>query len=95
MRAARSKVAYYSYSMSFQRLATDTVKHTTTHVFGTWRNVLLGIGLSYAIEREEYTHIPLIITFPSIYAGYHAHRNKDVLLDWIIASKKKLKGTWL
>jgi hypothetical protein len=81
--------------MSFQRFATDTIKNTTIHVFGTWRNVFLGAGLSYALQREEYTHVPLIIIFPSVYVGYHAHRNKDVLLDWIIESKKKLKGSWL
>jgi hypothetical protein len=95
MRAARSKVAPYIYTMSLQRLVTESVKHTTTYVFGTARNILLGAGLSYAIEQENRRHIPLIIIFPSIYAGYHAHQNKDALLDWIIASKKKLKSSWL
>lgn len=71
------------------------MKHGITYMVGTSRNILLGAGLSYAVEREEYSHIPLILIFPSIYAGYHAHRNKDTLMDWIIASKNKLKGGWL
>jgi hypothetical protein len=81
--------------MSLERIASQSAKHGTLYLTGTLRNLLLGAGLHYAIEREEYTHIPLIFLFPSIYAGYHAHRNKDLLLDWIIASKKKVKGTWL
>lgn len=95
MRAVRSKVTPYIYIMSFQRFTTESFKYTTTYVIGTWRNVLLGAGLSYALEREEHTHIPLIIIFPSIYAGYHAYRNKDAFIDWMIESKKKLKGSWL
>lgn len=81
--------------MSLQRIASEPVKHTISYVFGTPRNLLLGAGLHYSIEREEYTHIPLILFFPSVYAGYHAHKNKDLLLNWIIGSKKKMKGTWI
>ena len=81
--------------MSFSRVTTEPMKHGITYMVGTSRNILLGAGLSYAVEREEYSHIPLILIFPSIYAGYHAHRNKDVLMDWIIASKNKLKRSWL
>ena len=81
--------------MSFSRVTTEPIKHSITYMVGTSRNILLGSGLSYAVEREEYSHIPLILIFPSIYAGYHAHRNKDTLMDWIIASKNKLKGGWL
>jgi len=95
MRAAWFKVAHYTYIMSISRLATEPVKQSITYLVGTPRNILLGIGLSHAVEREEYSHIPLIVLFPSIYAGYHAHRNKDTLMDWIIVSKKKLKGSWL
>jgi hypothetical protein len=81
--------------MLLQRLGNESLKHTTTYFFGAARSVLLGIGLSHAIEQENYEHIPLILIVPSVYAGYHAHRNKDSILDWIIASKKKMKGTWL
>jgi hypothetical protein len=78
--------------MSLQGFVTESVKHTTVHFTGTLRNLLLGACLHYAIQREEYTHIPLIIIFPSIYAGYHSHRNKDLLLDWVIETKRKMKG---
>ena len=95
MRAYRSKVAHYIYIMLLQRLGNEAIQHTATYFFGTARPVLLGIGLSHAIEHENYEHAPLILLFPSVYAGYHAHRNKDAILDWIIASKKKIKGSWL
>jgi hypothetical protein len=81
--------------MSVQRFITESAKHTTVHMTGTMRNLLLGAGLHYAVQRDEYTHIPLILIFPSIYAGYHLHKNKDVLVDWILETKRKMKGGWL
>ena len=78
-----------------QHIAAESLKHSTLHVTGTIRNVLLGAGLNYSIERKEYLHIPLILIFPSIYAGYELHRNKEKVVDWIIASKKKMRGGWL
>ena len=81
--------------MSFSRLATEQVKHSVNDLLGTPRNILLGAGLHYAVEREKYTDIPFIVLFPSIYAGYHAHRNRDSVINWIIVTKKKLKGGWL
>ena len=78
-----------------QHIAAESLKHSTLHVTGTIRNVLLGAGLNYSIERKEYLHIPLILIFPSIYAGYELYRNKNTVVDWIVASKKKMKGGWL
>jgi uncharacterized protein involved in tellurium resistance len=72
------------------------MKHGITYLVGTPRNILVGIGLSHVVQREEYSHIPLILIFPSIYAGYQAHQNKDAIVDWILASKNKLKkGGWV
>jgi hypothetical protein len=43
---------------------------------GSLRNVLLGAGIAYAIEKEQYTHIPIVFVFPSVYAGYQLYKNK-------------------
>jgi len=82
--------------MSIPQFATQHFTHRITHLSGTARNLLLGASLYYAVQREDYNHIPLIIMFPSIYTGYHAHQNKDAIVDWILASKNKLKkGGWV
>lgn len=47
------------------------------HVTGAFRNILLGGGLCYSIEKEKYWHIPIILLSPSIYAGYNLYNNKD------------------
>jgi hypothetical protein len=60
-------------------------------VYGTMRNMISGAGLSYAIEREKYTEVPLTIFFPSIYAGYHLFKNKDDVIKTIKdITKRKL-----
>jgi hypothetical protein len=33
--------------------------------------LVLGAGLYYAISNEKYTHIPLVVIMPNVYAGYH------------------------
>jgi hypothetical protein len=52
-------------------------------MFGPTRNLLLGAGLCYAWKKEQYLHVPVIIMFPSIYAGYHLYENKDLVKRWI------------
>ena len=52
-------------------------------MFGTTRNILLGVGLAYAIQNKSYLHIPIIIIMPSVYAGYHIYENKNDIKDWI------------
>ena len=81
-------------SLPLERLVAESARNSTLYVGGTLRNVLLGAGLHYAVESEKYTHIPLILIFPSIYAGYHAHRNKDAVVDWIIGTKQTVKRGW-
>lgn len=70
------------------RLFPETNKIVTNYVFSTARNVLLGAGLCFAIQNKNYTHIPLIFFFPSIYAGYHAYSNKDSIARYIIKIKQ-------
>ena len=49
-------------------------------VFTTLRNVLLGAGLCYSVEQNNYSHIPLVVIFPSVYAGYHMYKNREKIL---------------
>ena len=55
----------------------------THFIFGATRNILLGAGLAYSIEQENYHHIPVIFFVPSVYAGYQAFRNRDPIAAWI------------
>jgi hypothetical protein len=57
-------------------------------MFGPTRNLLLGAGLCYAVKKEQYTHLPLILLFPSIYAGYHLYENKEQVIRFIRDMKK-------
>ena len=50
------------------------------HKFGVMRSLILGAGLAYAVEQEKYTHMPLVILFPTAYAGYHAYMNRGSIL---------------
>jgi hypothetical protein len=53
--------------------------------------MISGAGLSYAIEKEKYTEVPLTIFFPSMYAGYHLFKNKDDVIKMIKdITKRKL-----
>ncbi len=45
--------------------------------------LLLGAGLCYTIQSNKYSHVPLVIVCPSIYAGYHCYKNKDRIAEWI------------
>ena len=56
--------------------------------------VLLGAGLCFAIQTENYLHIPLVVLFPPIYAGYHAYKNKDAIVDTIdrLMKQRKMLG---
>ena len=72
----------YKYP-EMQRSVTEPAKIITTYIFGTSRNILLGAGLSFAVERKEYMHIPLVAIFPSIYAGYHLYKHRDDVVRWL------------
>jgi hypothetical protein len=65
------------------KLTTESAKVVTNYVVGTTRNVLLGAGLAYAIKNEFYLHVPVIVIFPSVYAGYQMYSNKNDILSWI------------
>jgi len=41
------------------------------------------MSLSYAYEKEKYLHFPIILLFPSVYAGYHIYKNKESIKEWL------------
>ena len=53
------------------------------YMLGPTRNLLLGAGLCYAWNKEQYVHVPVIILFPSIYAGYHLYQNKEQIIRFV------------
>jgi hypothetical protein len=61
---------------------TKTLTHQLLHVTPT-RSFFLGAGLYYSISIEKYWHIPLVILFPSAYAGYHTFKNKEQVKKFI------------
>jgi hypothetical protein len=67
-----------------QRLNLETNKVITHGVFGTTRNVLLGLSLGYAVENEKYYHIPIIFFVPSIYTGYQIFKKKQEIIRYIV-----------
>jgi hypothetical protein len=69
--------------MSLSRLTPETTRYVTNYMFGPTRNILLGMSLAYAYEKEKYLHFPIILLFPSIYAGYHIYKNKEIIKEWL------------
>ena len=65
--------------------ASEPIKHLVNYNVGVVRNVLLGAGLCLAIEKENYWHLPVVVVFPSIYAGYQVFQNRDIVKQWIKA----------
>jgi len=53
----------------------------THFVMGTTRNFLMGGSLCYAIQNEKYWEIPILFIAPSIYSGYYAFKNKDIIIN--------------
>jgi len=65
------------------RLNNESAKIVTNYVIGSTRNILLGGSVYYAVEKDNYYHIPLIILVPSVYTGYHMYKNKNEIVKWI------------
>jgi hypothetical protein len=63
-----------------QRILQNAGNVEYVKIFTTSRNVLLGAGLCYSVEHNNYSHIPLVVVFPSIYAGYHMFKNREKIL---------------
>jgi hypothetical protein len=61
------------------------------HHYGPLRNILLGAGLAYAAQKEKYWHFPIAFVFPSVYAGYHVYKQRDVLRSEAVAFAKELR----
>jgi hypothetical protein len=80
--------------MNYQKVG-EGVKYITQVYGGSLRYVLLGAALSYAIERKEYEHIPLICLFPSVYSGYQLFKRRDEVKTWLKDFCPRVKrGLW-
>ena len=76
--------------------AVTTLKHMTQGVisvnhFGPVRNILMGAGFAYAVQKEKYWHLPAALVFPSVYAGYHVYKQRDVVRAEAVALVKELR----
>jgi len=70
--------------MSLSKLPPETTKYVTHYIFGSTRNILLGASLAYAVEKKEnYLYFPIILLFPSIYAGYNIYNNREAIKQWL------------
>lgn len=58
---------------------------------GPVRNLFLGGSLCYAVQQEKYWHIPVLLLFPSVYAGYNLFKNKTELLNFVVATKRQIQ----
>lgn len=65
--------------MNTQKLFETVTHRVQVQSFTSFRNILLGAGLAFCIQQENYYHIPLVVMFPSVYAGYHTFKNRDTL----------------
>jgi hypothetical protein len=79
----------HTYIMQYQKFA-EPIKYITNHHFGSVRNLLLGASLCFAVQKERYTHLPIILVAPSIYAGYNLFENKDDVVNWIKTFKTEV-----
>ena len=91
-----AKDLYKYIVMNFQKVGSEGVKYITQVYGGSFRNVFLGAGLCYAIEQENYSHLPLICIVPSIYSGYHLFKKREEVKLWLkdFCPRVKVKGMW-
>lgn len=71
--------------------ASEPIKHLINYNIGVVRNVLLGAGLCYVIEKENYWHLPVVFVFPSMYTGYQVFQNKDAIVKWAQSKTNQLQ----
>ncbi len=52
------------------------------------RNIMLGGGLCFAIERGELWHLPIAVLVPSVYVGYQTYAARDRVRAFIVDTPK-------
>ena len=73
------------------------VKNTPTQR-GVISNLFAGMGMSYAIygnEKPKYLQVPIAYMFPSMYVGYHSYKNRQKIIDSLMASISNHKQSTL
>jgi len=57
--------------------AQPIIKHFSNYYnYNMFTPVFIGIGISYAIEKKKYSHLPIALFFPGIYIGYQSYKNR-------------------
>ena len=79
MRLFKKEMATYA-AMRIKDVAS---KHINFTHYTPARNVMLGGGLAYAFSEETYLHTPVVVVFPSIYAGYQAFKNRSRIAEFV------------
>ncbi len=68
-----------------QAAAGETVhRHRNQLLYG----LLLGGAVSFVIEKQTYSHLPLAFVFPAIYTGYHVFKQRENCMRFIGMEKK-------
>ena len=58
----------------------DGTIRVSLYNFGPVRNLLMGAGFAYAVEKEAaWWQYPLIFLFPTVHAGYHTYKQRDTV----------------
>jgi intracellular septation protein A len=65
------------------RAADIATKHLNVTTWTPARNVMLGGGLAYTFSEEKYLHTPVVVVFPSVYAGYQAFKNRSRVAEFV------------
>lgn len=76
-------------SVHFPKIISEHYIH-----IGIGRGFLLGSSLAYAIEKEKYLEIPILLIFPTPYSGYYAYKNKENIIKFINNNFKPQHRSW-
>ena len=61
----------------------NAIQRLSIQHFTPARNVMCGIGLAFAIEKEKYWHLPVAFIFPSVYCGYQGYKNRAAISGFL------------
>lgn len=59
----------------FEKIFPNSIELIHRNRRGVISNLFMGAGLCYAMDQKKFSHIPLVLMFPSAYTGYHIYQN--------------------
>ena len=64
---------------AIKRIHEGVIRVSVYH-FGPVRNLMMGAGFAYAVEKDAaWWHYPIIFIAPSVYAGYNTYKQRDAV----------------